>query len=255
LGFEAGGAAGADDGVVEAGGHVARPDLEQPAGEGGEVDALVPRERVGGAQGDAQRLAADGARVKPCRVGGPRREREVVAFGEEEFGDVGAEDLARFDLDLRVDLGQARQQPGSGLPDCGQRVGEPECAGLPAGGRLGPAGGAVGGGEDSPAVGEEYLSFGGELDAARRAPQQGDPEGPLQRFDLLADRLLGDVQVVGRRGETAPLRYRGEGAQLAEFEARAGRHTRDSTPFRPGGDKLRLLRDNKLRLFVGEFRE
>ena len=52
LGFEAGGAAGADDGVVEAGGHVARPDLEQPAGEGGQVDALAPRERVGCAEGN-----------------------------------------------------------------------------------------------------------------------------------------------------------------------------------------------------------
>ena len=193
--------------------------------------------------------------MKPLGVGGHRGEREIVAFGEEELGDVGAEDLARFDLDLRVGLGQARQQPGERVPDCCQRVGEPQCAGFPAGCRLGPAGGAVGGGEDSPAVGEEYLSFGGELDAPRRTPQQGNPEGPLQRFDLLADRLLGDVQVVGRPGETAPLRYRGEGAQLAEFETRVGCHTRDCTPFRPGGDKLPLLPDNKLRLFIGEFGE
>src|SRR5215813_4860965 len=63
------------------------------------------------------------------------------------------------------------------------------------------------------------------VSSTRRAPQQSDPEGPLQCFDLLADRLLGDVQVVGRPGEAASLRHRGKGAQLAEFEIPARRYT------------------------------
>src|SRR5215813_7985976 len=57
----------------------------------------------------------------------------------------------------------------------------------------------------------------------------GADTGPLQRFDLLADRLPGDVQVARRPRETAPLRHRGEGAQLAELETRAGQHARDPT--------------------------
>jgi hypothetical protein len=63
------------------------------------------------------------------------------------------------------------------------------------------------------------------------------------------------VQVVGRPGETPPLRHRGKGAQLAEFETRAGHHTRDFTPFPPSSDKNRLSPDNKLRLFIRAPRE
>ena len=113
---------------------------------------------------------------------------------------------------------------------------------------LDPAGGAVGGGE-------EHRSVRGQLDAPRRAPQQGDPGGPLQRHDLPADRLLGDVQVVRRPGEAAPPSHRGEGAQLAELEAGAGRHTRDSAPFPPGSDKPCLFLNNKLRLFIWASRQ
>ena len=79
--------------------------------------------------------------------------------------------------------------------------------------------------------------------------------GEGSRFDLLADRLLGDVQVVGRPGEAPPLSHCGKGAQLAQLVAGAGHHTRESTPLRPGSNKSRLLLNNKLRLFIRGLRE
>ena len=188
--------------------------------------------------------------MKPARVGGHRREREVVALGYQQLGDVGPEDLACLDRDLRMNLVQAGQQPRDRVPNRGQGVGEAQRASLPAGCRLHPAGRAVGGGQDAPAVGEENLSFGGQFNAPRGAPQKRDPERPLQCLDLLADRLLGDVQVFGRPGEAMQLRHRREGAQLAQLKARTSHHTRESTSSRPGSDKPRLLSNNKLRLFL-----
>ena len=54
----------------------------------------------------------------------------------------------------------------------------------------------------------------GQLDPARRARQQGDAKGGLERLDLLADRLLGDVQLLGGPGEATQLRHGHKATQL-----------------------------------------
>jgi len=68
LGFEPGGTAGPDDGVVEARSHLPRPDLERAVGELGQLQALAPCMRIGLAERDTQGLAAQSAGVESPRV-------------------------------------------------------------------------------------------------------------------------------------------------------------------------------------------
>ena len=78
------------------------------------------------------------------------------------------------------------------------------------------------GSEHPFALGEEDRSLWGEGDMPGVPPEQCDAQGGLERLDLLADRLLGDVQVVGRAREAAALRHGHEVAHLPQIR----RHNR-----------------------------
>ena len=110
-----------------------------------------------------------------------------------------------------------------------QRVDEPQGACLAAGRGLHPAHGAIRGRQHPLRVGEEDRAGGRELDLPRAAPQQRDAERRLERADLLADGLLGDVQLVGCAREVAVL---GDGDEVAHLPEVRG-HDRAPILWRP----------------------
>src|SRR5262249_49622699 len=90
---------------------------------------------------------------------------------------------------------------------------------------------AVGTGEYSLAIGEKHDPLGRERDPPRAAFEQGDAEQLLERLDLLAHRLLGDVQLTSGAGEAAAFGDDGEVAHLAQVGSRhASECTTDQTP-------------------------
>ena len=131
--------------------------------------------------------------------------------------DVAAEDLAGVDLQERIVPVEPREEYRHGLEGADERVDEAQRSGLAAGGGLHPPRGAVGAGEHAPAIGKEHDPLGRELDPSRAALEQGDAEQLLERLDLLAHRLLGDVQLPGGAGEAAAFGDGGEVAHLAQI--------------------------------------
>jgi hypothetical protein len=77
--------------------------------------------------------------------------------------------------------------------------------------------GAIRAGQHAPAIGQEDEALGCELDPPRAALEQDDAEQPFERLDLLAHRLLRDVELPGRAGEAALFGDGGEIAHLAHF--------------------------------------
>jgi hypothetical protein len=66
-------------------------------------------------------------------------------------------------------------------------------------------------------VGQQGAARLGEFDAAGRALEQAHPETLLERADLRAERLLGQVQALGRAGEVQLLGDDHECAQLSQL--------------------------------------
>ena len=65
-------------------------------------------------------------------------------------------------------------------------------------------------------VGQQRLAFLGQQQAARQPSKQLHAKMILEPFHLVADRRLGDVQFVGRLGETEVTSRRFEGAQRVQ---------------------------------------
>jgi hypothetical protein len=77
-------------------------------------------------------------------------------------------------------------------------------------------------GEHALGVAEDHAALGGELDAAARAPEHLDAQLGLEPPDLLRDRRLGEVQLLGRLRERAVAGDGGDGAQVTELHASDG---------------------------------
>jgi hypothetical protein len=74
-------------------------------------------------------------------------------------------------------------------------------------------------GEHALRVVEDHAALGGELHAAARAAEDLDAELRLQPADLLRDRGLGEVQLLGGLRERPVTGDGGDGAQVAELHA------------------------------------
>jgi hypothetical protein len=74
-------------------------------------------------------------------------------------------------------------------------------------------------GEHALRVAEDHAALGGELDAAARAAEDLDAELLLEAPDLLGDRRLGEVQLLGGLRERAVAGDGGDGAKVAQLHA------------------------------------
>jgi hypothetical protein len=218
---EAGGMAGGDDRVVIPGRHLVRPELEGLVAQLGELDPVDVGETVAVSSRDSDDFAPDGPLADVLGIGRERGEREVAGVLAQELGDVAAEDLAGMNLEQGKLLVEPGEQQRHGLECADERVDEPQGAGLAARCSSDAQRGAVGAGEQPSAIGEKDHSLGRELHAPRRALEQRDAEQLLKRLDLLAHRLLRDVQLPGCTGEAAAFGDRGEVAHLTQI---GGRH-------------------------------
>src|SRR5215471_17057729 len=109
-GLEAGSAAVTDDGVEQARGHFAGPDLKQSVGDHSEFDSLAPCEPVCSAEANSQRLAPHYSRVEAPRVRGLWGDCQIETVGQKELLDLTPHHLARFDADPRVTLANVCQK-------------------------------------------------------------------------------------------------------------------------------------------------
>ena len=244
-GLESGCPAGSHHGVVIAGRHVPRPQLDLLVPQLAERHLLARSEPVLITDRDLPAFRPDQLLREISRVVGRRGDRQIDLASPQQPRDIGGEHLAGFGRQLRIALAEPVQQRGQRLIRRGERVADAHGARLAPGRLLDPPHGPVGRGEDPTAVGQEHPPRRGQLDAAGSAPEQPHAEPVFQRPDLLADRLLGDEQVVRRPGEAAALRHRDEIPQLAKLRY----HLPTVPPGRPS-NKPGLLTDNKLRLLI-----
>jgi hypothetical protein len=156
LGLEAAGAAGGDDGVVVAGRHLVRPQLERLIAQAVKLDLIAVGEAMALPDGDAHDLAPDRPLAHVVAIRGQRRERDVAIAVAQERGDVAAEDLAGVDLEQRVVLVEPGEQHGDGLKGADEGIDEPQGSHLTSGGGLHAPRGAVGASEHAPAIGQKY---------------------------------------------------------------------------------------------------
>src|SRR4029450_12103990 len=199
-GLEPRGATRRDDGVVVAGRHLARPQLQRFIAHARKLDLLAVGKAMALCHGEANDLASDCPLGEVVGIRRQRREREIAGSAPEESRNIAAEDLASVNLEQRVVLAETGEQDRDGLEGTDERVGQPYRSCLSTCGGLHPLGGSVGPGQDAPAVGQKHLTLGSQGHASRAALEQGDAEQLLERPDLLADRLLSDVKLLWGAG-------------------------------------------------------
>ena len=133
---------------------------------------------------------------------------------------------AHFDLGmLGLEAMQARRQPAQSE---GRDQADIERAGVGlAADALQRVGHAV---EGIAQVGQQRLAFAGDLEPARTAHEQRHAQPLLERLHLVADRRLGDVQLLGGVGEGGVAGGGFEGAERVQRQLRAAhlRHRRHS---------------------------
>jgi hypothetical protein len=193
---------------------MAREHLEPLLLQRRELDLVGFREWVSVADGETKHFPPHESLAKPGRKRGHRYEGEVALSALQETGDIGAVDLAGADLEFRVALSQQVEERRGRLERGDQAVDEAQGACLAASSGLRPSHGPVGRGEQSLCVSEEDLAGRGQFDPSGAATQQGDGERGLERPDLLAHRLLGDVQILGGTREVPVL---GDGHEVAHL--------------------------------------
>jgi hypothetical protein len=194
-----------------------RPQLECLIAQAGQLDLLAVDETMAFADGEAHDFASDRPLANVFGTRRQRREREIASAIAQECADVAAEDLARVDLEERIVLLEAREQHRHGLEGTDERVDQAQRSRLAAGRGLHTPRSAIRAGEHTPAIGEEHEALGCQLDPPRAALEQGDAEQPFERLDLLAHRLLRDVELPRRAGEAALFGDGTEVAHLAHF--------------------------------------
>jgi len=193
----------APTGVVEAGRHVARPDLEALLRELGDRQAVASGEAVLLAQRDNEGLAAQlhTLDVRSHRGAGTRR--DVVAALQKQALDVAAEDLTQLDLQRRMALRESVDDRGQRAVDGRQRVGDAHHPVLAPLGCLRTRHDTVGGVENAARLLREHHTRWRELDPVAGTHEQPHAEQVLDNLDLLGERLLGDVQALCGAGEAA----------------------------------------------------
>ena len=131
---------------------------------------------------------------------------------------------AHFDLGmLGLEAMQARRQPAQRE---GRDQADVERAGVGlAADPLQRVGHAV---EGIAQVGQQRLAFAGDLEPARTAHEQRHAQPLLERLHLVADRRLGDVQLLGGVGEAGVTGGGFEGAERVQRQLRAA-HLRQPT--------------------------
>src|SRR5262249_15892635 len=133
----------------------------------------------------------------------PRCEGEIELLLPQVGEHVGAEHLSGCDLDLRGVLGECTEEYGERLVGDRERVGEADLAEFAAGGGVGALEYALGDRDGALGFLDEHGPGGGQLDGARRSVEQLHAEHLLDRTYLLAESLLGDVELFGGAGEVA----------------------------------------------------
>jgi hypothetical protein len=222
-----------------------RPQFERLVAQAGQLDLLVVGEAVVLADGDAHDFASDCPLANVVGIRRQRRKREIAGAVAQECADVAAEDLACVDPEERIVLFQALEQHRHRLEGADERVDEVQRSCLAAGRGLHAPGGAIRAREHAPAIGEEHEALGGQLDPSRAALEQGDAEQLFERLDLLAHRLLRDVELPRRAGEAALFGDGGEVAHLAHFRRD---HSGESMPGDTARRQAELVGEQQLAL-------
>ena len=216
---EAGGGAGRDDDIVEAA--PVGPAIEDE-GLGREVlqrEVRPARQAMAGGQGGRHVLLQQ------------RVDREALGVGEAgaDEGDVQAllaqagQKLARAGLlQHEGDVGPVRAELADGARHQRmerRRGGEAhgDAAGLAARRAAGPCRGAIDRGQHRLGIGQEGAAGVGQRDAARMADEQRRLDLLLQRLDLLRQRRLLHVQLLGRARDVALVGHGDEVAEMAQF--------------------------------------
>ena len=132
---------------------------------------------------------------------------------------VGGDALAQADLDARVGLAEAREQPGDVDVAGGQERADPDATAQDAAQLVDLRARAVDLREDAAGSRGDRLSCLGRGDAAARALEQRGAELLLEPPDLVRQRRLREVELLrGAREVTVP-RHRLDASQLPELHA------------------------------------
>ena len=193
--------------------------MKSSVGEILEREVRAPREPVARGQGGRHLLVQQGMHGQPLRIDetgtdegdveplvAHRRQQVARAALFQHEGDVGslAAELADGACDQRMERRRGREAHG-------------DAAGLAARGAAGLHGGAFDRGQDRLGIGQEGTAGIGQADAARMAQQQRRADLALQRPDLLAERRLLHVQLLGRARDMAFVRDGDEVAEVSQF--------------------------------------
>ena len=146
-----------------------------------------------------------------------QREGEVDLTGVDVAEHLAGRALAQPDLDPRVRLGEPREQPGNVDRARREQGADGDPAADEAAKLVDLAAGALDLGEDAAGASREQLAGGGRHDASRRALEQLGAELGLEPPDLVRERRLGDVQLLGRAREVAVAGDRLGVAELAHL--------------------------------------
>lgn len=177
-------------------------------------------ERVVGAHGHAARIGPQRQRLQAGPVERPNHYGYVGDAVAHAAGGVGDLAESHLELDLGVPLAEERQRGPHRLVVGGHHKTQREGLGALPGG----AGGghrAIGAAEHGTGVLEHGLAGRRELHLAGGALEQLLAHPVLQLADLGAERLLGEVQPVGRPREVELLRHGHEGTQVPQLDAHA----------------------------------
>jgi hypothetical protein len=203
----------ADGAVVHAGSVLAWPHDRGRADDGRARDTPQRGERMVGRYREEHLLGVDEPAVQFGFVQWRPDERRVVPAGQQPRDVRRGPAGLGYHLHVRVLGTEPGHQRVDGPTAGGPGVGEPDPAGLPAGGDVDACACGVGVGEQRPGLGGDHRADGGQRAATRPTPHQLRAEFPFQGADLLAERGLREVQPAGGAGEVQLL---GEHQEVAQ---------------------------------------
>ena len=174
---------------------------------------------VGGEGGDHLVVAEwlDGEFVGD--LAGHKAEGGVEFVGGDQAQHVGGDALAEADLDARVGLAEACEQPGDVDVPGGHERSDPDSSAQDAAKLVDLRARAVHFGQDTAGSSGDRLSCFGWGHAAARAFEERDAQLLLEPSDLVRQRRLGHVELLGGAREVAVPRHRLHTAQLPELHA------------------------------------
>ena len=150
-------------------------------------------------------------------LAGQQAEGGVELVGGEEAEHVGGDALAEADLDAGVGVAEAGEQPGDVEVAGGQERADPDASAQDAAKLVDLRARGVDLGEDpAGASGDRHAGF-GRGDAPARALEQRGAQLALEPADLVRQRRLGEVELLGGAREVAVPRHRLHASQLPEL--------------------------------------